>query len=381
MFLKDRLQITTERKYTDEGFLEVPAHISRVGIQAYTAAEMGLTDRKPDEIINVYRPAEEVFSDESLASFANKPLTDNHPPELVTSLNAKKYAVGHAGPEVVRDIDRAKTILHFTDADAITQIESGKVELSNGYTADIEWQEGVTPDGMKYDAIQTNIKGNHIAIVERGRAGSACRVADNLPPKKETKPMGKITIDDVDFEVSDQAAQAVVKLQARLKDAEEETETEAEKAKKKEDEMEEAKKEATKSEDALKAKLDDAIAKIPTDASLDTLISDRMTVVDSVRKVMPDIAWEGKDAATLKKEVVTDKCPDLNLDGKSDEYISVRFDLLTEDSNSNSQANLDDAFSKSVETKDSKTDNRPASVIARENMMQDSQSAWKGGKE
>ena len=70
MFLKDRLHIATKRTYTDEGFLSVPANISRVGIQNYTAAEMGLTDRDPTDIVRVYRPADEVFTDASLSSFS-----------------------------------------------------------------------------------------------------------------------------------------------------------------------------------------------------------------------------------------------------------------------------------------------------------------------
>ena len=53
MFLKDRLNINSERKYTDEGFLVVPARISRTGIQQYLAIEMGLQDRNPEDVIRV----------------------------------------------------------------------------------------------------------------------------------------------------------------------------------------------------------------------------------------------------------------------------------------------------------------------------------------
>ncbi len=382
MFLSDRLNITTEREYTDEGFLRVPARISRIGIQEYLAIEMGLTDREPTDIIKVYRPEEEVFSDNSLVSFANKPITDNHPPELLTSKNAKQFSVGHAGPEVTKDGMFAKTILHINDADSIAKIESGKVELSNGYTADIDWTPGITPEGESYDAIQRNIKGNHIAIVQRGRAGPACRVADNLPTIGDTVVMAKITIYGVDFEVTDQAAQAVGKLQARLTDAEKETQTEAEKAKAKEDEMEEKAKEAKKTEDSLKAKLDDANSKIPTADSLDTLVAERTAVVDSILKVVPDLKWEGKDTATLRKEVVALKCPNVQMDSVSDDYINARFDMLVESIESNTQQHLDDALSNQVTGDEGKEvkDTRPLDVIAREKMMADSQQAWKGAK-
>ena len=378
MFLSDRLNITTEREYTDEGFLKVPARISRIGIQEYLAIEMGLTDRDPTDIIRVYRPEEEVFSDESLTSFASKPVTNNHPPELVNTKNFRQYGVGFSGPEVTRDGMFAKTVLHVTDEESIKSIESGKCELSNGYTADIDWTPGVTPDGEQYDAVQRNIKGNHIAIVERGRAGPACRVSDNLPNLGDTVTMAKITIDGVDFEVSDQAAQAVGKLQASLIDAEKETQMKAEEVKTKEDEMEEEAKEAKKTEDSLKAKVDDANSKIPTADTLDKLVADRTALVDSILKVAPEMEWQGKDADTLRREVVAAKCQNVQMDSVSTDYIKARFDMLVESVESNSQQQLDDAFTQQVNDKSKKVeDTRSADVIAREKMMADSQNAWK----
>ena len=382
MYLEDLLQITTEREYTDEGFLKVPARISRTGIQTYTAREMDIADKEPDSPIFIYRPEEEVFSPSSLSSFANKIVTDNHPPVLVDSKNSKEYSVGFAGPEVTKDGDFAKTILHITDADAIAKIESGKVELSNGYTADIDWTPGVAPNGEKYDAIQKNIKGNHIAIVERGRAGADCRLADNLPTQGDTVIMAKITIDGIDFEVDNQAAQAVGKLQARLKDAEMETQTEAEKKKAKADELEMAKKEAKTKEDELKAEVDAAKEKIPTADSLDKMVEDRSTLVDSVLAVMPEIEWKGKDAATLRSEVIAAKCPDIQMDSAevSADYIKARFDILVADAVKNPSNLLDEALKKTLTDGKETVDNRPLSVIAREKQMQDSRDAWKGGK-
>ena len=192
--------------------------------------------------------------------------------------------------------------------------------------------------------------------------------------------MAKITIDGVDFEVSDQAAQAVGKLQERLKDSEMETQEKDEDLKKKEDEMEAKEKESKATNDALQAKLDDATSKIPTADTLDKLVTERTGVVDTVRKVMPDIQWKGKDADTLRREVVAAKCPNVQLDSVSADYINARFDMLVESVESNSQQHLDDALSQQVKDNDGKdVDNRPLDVIAREKMMADSQSAWKGG--
>jgi len=174
VYIKDRFKIDSKRIYSDEGFLKVPARIGRSGIQEYSAIEMGMTDREPHEKVTVLRPEEEVFSDATLKSFGFKPITNNHPPELLDSKNAKKFSVGMSDRKVIRDGDFMATDLNVFDADAIADVEFGKAEISNGYTADIDFTPGVTSDGVQYDAIQRNIRGNHIAIVTRGRAGSDC---------------------------------------------------------------------------------------------------------------------------------------------------------------------------------------------------------------
>ena len=376
MFLKDRLKITTERTYTDKGYLQVPSRISRTGIQEYYAIEMGVKDREPNDLIKVYRPPEEVFSEDSLKSFSNKPVTNNHPPELVNVGNYKKYSVGHSGNEVVRDGMFVKANLTLMDKEAIEDIESGKSELSNGYTSDIDWTPGVTPEGEQYDCIQRNIKGNHIAIVERGRAGSSVRVADNLPSLGDKTLMAKITIDGVDFEVSDQAAQAVSKLQTSLKDAKKEAKKKDDKVKAKEDEMEEKAKEAKKSEDSLRAKLDDAVSKIPSVSTLNSKVKARIDLIKDAKKVNPDIEWEGKDNDTIIREVVAGSSTKINMDSVSDDYIKARFDLLVESSDSNSQRTLDEALKDRMKKTDV-VDNRPADVIAREKMIADNKNAWK----
>ncbi|MGB1276011.1 MAG: DUF2213 domain-containing protein, partial [Nannocystaceae bacterium] len=69
----------------------------------------------------------------------------------------------------------------MTDKATIEAIESGKRQVSNGYMADYDMTPGVTPDGQEYDAVQRNIRGNHIAIVDRARCGPVCAVADGIP--------------------------------------------------------------------------------------------------------------------------------------------------------------------------------------------------------
>ena len=91
--IKDSQEMRSQT-VTDEGFLICDVVLSRTGIQQYKAFEMGIMDRDPYDIINVYRPAEEVFNDESMQSFVGKPVTDDHPPEFLTIDNVKTYQLG-----------------------------------------------------------------------------------------------------------------------------------------------------------------------------------------------------------------------------------------------------------------------------------------------
>ena len=79
--LFDRAEVGNVRT-TADGYLVGEAKVARTGIQEYLADELGLTDRAGDEIIRVYRPEGEVFSKDSLASYAFRPVTIDHPPVI-----------------------------------------------------------------------------------------------------------------------------------------------------------------------------------------------------------------------------------------------------------------------------------------------------------
>lgn len=170
-------KLSDHRYKTSEGYLVcVDSILSRTGAQSYTRDEL-FHDGCKDEV-NVDRSPDEVFSDKTLASFENKPLTIEHPDEDVNSTNHNKYAVGF-----IRDIKRGKdgaddvmlgTIV-VTDAEAIELIETGKLkELSCGYDCDIEDEDNPQ---------QRNIRGNHVALCEHGRAGIA-RIVDSVKDAK-----------------------------------------------------------------------------------------------------------------------------------------------------------------------------------------------------
>lgn len=164
---------------TGEGFLicrNVP--IARTGDQEYLGREIGLDN---DKIVTVHRLPEEVFSEEALASFEGKPVSDDHPPELLDPDNASIYLKGHA--QNVRqgsgDWDGYVIAdLHIQDGALIDKIQHGKREISCGY----ECEYTDNGDGT-YS--QKNIRGNHIAVVERGRAGKRAAILDSDTTQKQ----------------------------------------------------------------------------------------------------------------------------------------------------------------------------------------------------
>ena len=173
----------SEHKYkTPEGYLIcTDAILARTGKQSYTKDEL-FQDGDNTEV-NVDRPYDEVMNAKTIASFENKPVTFDHPDEEVNVGNYKDYAIGY-----VRDVHQGKTDkdedvilgnLVITDQEAINAIEQGDhTDLSCGYDCDIK-------DDGNGNYSQTNIRGNHLALCEQGRAGIA-HIVDSKVKDDET---------------------------------------------------------------------------------------------------------------------------------------------------------------------------------------------------
>lgn len=331
---------------TADGYLVATVKAARTGIQDYLGSELG----KPDKaVIKVYRDAAQVFDTASMSTYAHKPVTNDHPHEAVTADTWSSVAVGSIGDEVARDGDYIKVPLIVMDAKAIADIEGGKKELSAGYTCDIAFESGVTADGIAYDAVQRNIRINHVAIVQRGRAGSEARIGDSAigwggcpdNPKKEP-PMQKVIVDGVTIETSEQGAQVIQKLQKQLgdKDASHQTELATKDA-------------AIASKDAelaaKDAKIADLEANVLTGDKLDQAVADRAAVVAVAQAVAPTVVTKGLSDADIKKAVVIAALGD-SMKDKPAAYIDARFDILAEDAQS--QDNLRTALSHSAPVAD-----------------------------
>lgn len=167
---------------TPEGFLicrDVP--IARVGVQDYLGREIGQEER-PEEIFKVNRPAKEVFDRAAVASFEGKPVTEDHPDEDVTAENYSQYTKG-----VVRDVRKgsgqydgclvADLVIH--DGALVRAIQDGKREISCGYNC--LW----VPTG-DHTLEQREIRGNHVAVVDKGRAGHGVAIHDNAMERRKT---------------------------------------------------------------------------------------------------------------------------------------------------------------------------------------------------
>jgi hypothetical protein len=310
----DSLIMDAKPRVTVDGYMVAMPKAARIGMQDYTGAELGRPDLK---VVRVYRPEEEVFNKDSLGSFAHKPITIEHPPVLVDAGNWKKYASGQIGDEIARDGDFIRVPMMIADQKAIDAINAGKVELSMGYTCDIDFVDGTAPDGTAYNAVQRNIRGNHLAIVDSARGGSQLRVIDYKPQETETMTH-QVIVDGVSLQVADATtAQLIAKA---LKDAKAEVEkatTDKDALDKKISDMEMESSELKKQRDAEKTTNDSIIADLKTKladaqspAAIDSAVKARALVIDSAKKVLAAVVVDGKSDEEIKRQVVDAKLGD-----------------------------------------------------------------------
>ena len=364
-FIEDT-QLSGSRITTD-GYLVASVLCARTGIQYYLGEELG----KPDmPIVKVYRPESSVFAKDSLATYVGKPTTNDHPSVQVTSDNWKEYAVGSIGEEVLRDGEYIRVPITLMDAATIKAVQDGKREISMGYDMELDWTPGTTPDGQAYDAIMKNLRMNHLAIVDRGRAGSRARIGDKSPwgvaplntddrnpPIMTTR---KIVVDGLTIETTDQGAEAIGKLQA-----EKQAIADAKAADKAAHDAAIAVKDAElAAKDAKIADLENAQL---TAEALDAKVQARADLLAKAKVLAKDADFTGKaDIDIMKAAVIAVRGADAVKD-KSDAYVTAAFDLAVE--------SKPDAFRAAMQ------DRKPAeSGNGQSDYEKHLNDAWKGGK-
>ncbi len=174
-------------KREPEGYLickDVP--VARIGKQKYLGDEIGLSGKDADKEFEVYRPEDEVFSEATIASFEGMPVTDDHPEDPVTAENIHLYQKGHV-QNVHRgsgkESDMLIADLVITDPTTIQAVLDGKREISCGYDYNMDENDG--------QFTQRQIRGNHVAIVDRGRAGHRVCIKDSAPNERRKTKVSK----------------------------------------------------------------------------------------------------------------------------------------------------------------------------------------------
>jgi len=182
----DRGSLRSPRR-TDGGRLRVDGVFTRAGVFEYRRAD-GTTQRE-------LRPDSEVFSEASLKSLEMLPVVNDHPRSGTIGTDSAR-AQGWTLEGVRRDGDLVVGALMVTDPALVKAVEDGKRALSVGYEVSYDPTPGTDPVYGRYDGVQRGIRGDHLAVVDVGRAGPEARVRmDSLGTLAHPVP-GSLTVTD-----------------------------------------------------------------------------------------------------------------------------------------------------------------------------------------
>lgn len=354
---------------TGSGGLRIPARVTRTGVLEYHDTEGNTWGE--------LRPADEVFSEDSLVTLKSAPVTQGHPGNLVTPDTWKRLAVGHAGDDVRRDGEFVAVSVCVQDAATLELVRSKElVELSCGYSCDLDETAG-TFEGKPYTRIQRGIRYNHVALGPEGwgRAGSDVRLhLDSNTALSDSVPRAQTvdTTDTIDSTAGDSARNQTGKLMT-IKNMRKDGEPIEEKKGAAEEKPMDAEEMIPKSKydadlaavnaafEALKTALGDAMTKLASleaahkaeeaaegevteemvpPAVQDSIASKRLALLDTARAVVGDSAdFAGKSAAEIKRMVVSKAFPSVKLDAKSSpETVETLYTAATEQHRATAEA-------------------------------------------
>lgn len=331
---------------TAQGFLKVPAYTARTGIQKYRMDD--------GRVVKEYRPESEVFSKTSMDSLATAAVTNGHPKEMVSPDNAKELMVGFPQGGVEKKEDGFEkflaTELIITHRSAIDAIKAGKAQLSNGYHVDLDFQDGEY-QGEKYDAIQKNIVNNHIAIVWRARGGENVRlrldsndgilITETKLDNEQGEKLMKLKIGDKEFEVSDEAGNAIKAEMSKLKKGKEDKEKDMNEMKEKADnaetEIEVLKSQKSKlvaKVDSLESDLEKKVKPEMPKEKLDEMVKETIAIREAGKKMLGKEEIEKLDSMTNEEiKIAVIKADSEKVDEeklKDAAYTNARFDHIVE---------------------------------------------------
>lgn len=318
----DRVDLSVKKQ--PDGSYKGFANLTRVGVFKYLTADGSIRRdlRHPDHVFNV----------DSMESLKLLPIVVDHP--TTGDVSPENYAVlsvGSTGDSVQIADKHLGNSVAIKGAAGIQAVDAGKRELSLGYDTDRVFTPG-TYDGEEYDCIQTNIRYNHLAIVNRGRAGRKARLnitndasfefdEEDAELLKRSSKMVKVTLDNLEYEAAPEVANALKKLQESVKDSETKIA-----------DLEKSVVESKKSLDTEKAAADVAkneleeLKKSTSDEAINARVLARCSLIDTAKKVLDEKTFDGLSDAEIVRKVVQKRFPKLVLDGKSSDYVQACFD-------------------------------------------------------
>lgn len=352
--LQDKLQMPTKRRFKISGQMIAPCSIARVGIMEYKAKECGaaFADRDPESIVKIMTTEAELFDAESLDSYRSSPITIGHPKEDVNTENAKELIKGVLEGLPIRDGDMLVGSLVLNDADAISLVRANHSQLSSGHTCVLKMAD----EGCGWDAEKTMIRANHIAIVSRGRAGTA-EIADSVEEEvieEEVEVPVEVPVEEVPAkEVIPESQEPVAVGDEAL----------------------------VKNIEVLTAKLEDAESKLKEankklaevkEVDVDALVEKRMDFIKEAESLAV-VETKGKSEIEIKRAIV-EKVKAMSLADKSDAYVEVRYQILLEDRDSEDAAtDISQVLRDSAGKTFKKEIPLPANLTAREEMIKRNQ--------
>lgn len=310
---------------TPQGGVCVEAAVAREGVLDYSDGTRSWRE---------YRPADEVFAADSLASLRGAPVTDLHPAQLVTPETFTAVSRGHAEGDPRRDGALLVVDLMVQDAELCRKVDAGeRREVSCGYTCEVDPTPGVTPEGERYDAVQRRIRHNHVALLPVGEGRSGPEVSLRMDgaavevrrdaagePMKIIKLKGGREIKLDAAEDATAAQGAVDEIQKKADGAGE--------AMAQCDAVQTALADAMTQNATLKAKLTAMEAVKPAapevteemvpDAVLDAALAKRLALHDEARTVLgAEAKFDGLKPDEVRRQVIAKAFPSVKLDGKS----------------------------------------------------------------
>jgi hypothetical protein len=398
--------MTTAFTRTPEGFLTGRAIVTSVGVFSYRNAD-GTVTRE-------LRLPEEVFARDSLESMKLKPVANDHPKEKITAENAKVYQVGSLGNNPSDWVDsygvrfpedqnrgahgsdgfHVAIDMTITQADAISDVNAGKVALSMGYECDIEpAQPGAVWCGMSYDCIQRKIRYNHCAIVDVARAGDAARIrvdgvdavqinqSGNSPrtnPEVVKMGMKKINIDGVEYEGEEKLVQSYAEQKNRADNAEKSLEKLKADHGKAVSSLEGERDALKDRSDKLEKELKEAKDSAADPKKINEAVNARLLLIDAATRAGISVKEDMADV-DIRKAVIMAVYPSVKLDGRDDAYITARFDAAVEDLDARADGESRSVFGGESPAAGGGVD-RKDSVTARQRMIDRLQAASRGDK-